>query len=194
MESMVAQHLDLYDWGTSNPIYSSLVSGFVQSRSTRGPTISGVGLSTAVFESTVGGFFNTGATDARLLTTINCGEGSYLERVRRACFAGTVGRALTVARRRMPQQFWLLTELVVFVQCRIFGQTTAPRRIDSCTHLHAPPWFRRQGQRVPNVPNQPRSVPSFVPASCSSSQLVWRHVRLERFFGLSSNGRSAEDL
>ena len=81
MDSMVVQHLDLYDWGTSNPIYSSLVSGFVQSTSTRGPTISGVGTNTPLTDPTVGGSFDTSATDQRLLTTINCGEGSFLERV-----------------------------------------------------------------------------------------------------------------
>lgn len=81
MDSMVVQHLDLYDWGTSNPIYSSLVSGFVQSRSTRGPSITGVGTNTPRTDATVGGVFDTSATDQRVLTEINCGEGSYLERV-----------------------------------------------------------------------------------------------------------------
>ena len=81
VDSMVVQHLDLYDWGTSNPIYNRLESGFVQSTSTRGPTIRGVGANTPRDDIRTGGVFDTSATDQRLLTTINCGEGSYLERV-----------------------------------------------------------------------------------------------------------------
>lgn len=77
VDSMVVQHLNLYDWGTSNPIYSSLVSGFVQSTSTRGPNFTG----RSILDPTVGGVLDRRATDQRLLTNINCGEGSYLERV-----------------------------------------------------------------------------------------------------------------
>jgi len=76
--SMVAQHLDLYDWGTSNPAYSSLESGFVQSNST---TISNVDRQTPTRNAAVGGVFDPSAIDQRLLTELNCGEGSYLERV-----------------------------------------------------------------------------------------------------------------
>ena len=81
VDSMVEQHLDVNDWGTSNPIYSSLASGFVQSRSLTGPIISDVFPSTPRSNSRVGGIFNPLATHRRLLTEINCGEGSYLERV-----------------------------------------------------------------------------------------------------------------
>ncbi len=88
---MVVQHLDLYDWGTSNPTYSSLVSGFVQSTSTQGPIIAGVGSGTPSTDPTVGGVFDPSATDQRLLTQINCGEGSYLERVSEPV-SGSIGR------------------------------------------------------------------------------------------------------
>lgn len=83
MDAMVVQHLDLDDWGTSNPIYDRLVSGFSQSTSnTNGPTIRGIGRDTPRDEPTVGGVFDSTATNQHLLTEINCGEGSYLERVR----------------------------------------------------------------------------------------------------------------
>ena len=83
VDSMVEQHLDINDWGTSNPIYSSLASGFVQSTSTsmQGRIISGVSASTPRSNPRVGGIYNPLATSRRLLTEINCGKGSYLERV-----------------------------------------------------------------------------------------------------------------
>lgn len=76
VDSMVEQHLDLYDWGTSAPIYSRLVSGFVQPTSLRGRNFVGSNRTPDV-----GGIFDRLALDQRLLTEINCGEGSYLERV-----------------------------------------------------------------------------------------------------------------
>ena len=81
---MVAQHLDLYDWGTSNPIYSNLESSFTQPGSVRGSIISGV--ISAFLDPTVAGAFDAAATDARVLTLIECGEGSYLERVRKPLY------------------------------------------------------------------------------------------------------------
>lgn len=82
---MVAQHLDLYDWGTSSPIYSSLESSFIQPGGVRGRIISGVSSRTPFVDPRVAGTFDTSATDARVLTQIQCGEGSYLERVRLLC-------------------------------------------------------------------------------------------------------------
>lgn len=107
MDSMVVQHLDLYDWGTSRPIYSSLVSGFVQSLSTRGPIISDVNLITAIVDTTVSGTFDPRATDHRLLTQINCGEGSYVERVSQlvSLVVETVGRALHIVRLHVCVDF-----------------------------------------------------------------------------------------
>lgn len=75
--AMVDQHLDLYDWGTSNPIYASLESGHSQQRS----GIQGIGPSTPLDDPKVGGIFSSSGTDERALTEIDCGEGSYLERV-----------------------------------------------------------------------------------------------------------------
>lgn len=83
---MVAQHLNLYDWGTSNPTYSRLESSFLQPGGVRGPIISDVSSATAYVDSRVAGTYKSSATDARVLTQINCGEGSYLERVRQLCF------------------------------------------------------------------------------------------------------------
>lgn len=82
MDSMVTQHLDLYDWGTSNPIYSSLASEFVHSRTTRGQVIVGITTATTRTDPQVAGIFDTSAIDGRVLTQIQCGEGSYLEKVR----------------------------------------------------------------------------------------------------------------
>lgn len=72
--------MDLYDWGTSQPEYSRLQSGFVQSSS----LISGGGSftrETPLREQRIGGVFDPAGGDSRHLTEINCGEGSYLERV-----------------------------------------------------------------------------------------------------------------
>ena len=107
MDSMVAQHLDLYDWGTSNPTYGSLESGFVQSRSTRGPAIVGVGPATPSRDATVGGVYDNTAFNGRLLTELNCGEGSYLERVSEVVFRSSryrrAGRAMELDRRQRLQ-------------------------------------------------------------------------------------------
>lgn len=86
IDDMVAQHLDLYDWGTSNPIYSNLESSFIQPGSVRGSIISG---SISAFrDPRVAGAFDAGATDARVLTLIECGQGSYLERVSKLLYQG----------------------------------------------------------------------------------------------------------
>lgn len=78
---MVTQHLDLFDWGTSNPIYTSLASDFIQPTSLRGTIIRGVTTATARTDPKVAGVFDASAVDQRLLTEIQCGEGSYLEKV-----------------------------------------------------------------------------------------------------------------
>ena len=105
---MVVQHLNLYDWGTSNPNYTSLASGFVQSTEKRGPIISDVGPNTPRDDPTVGGVFDASATDQRLLTELNCGEGSYLERVSGpASRLSTVGRTMKkFSRHRVYMNCW----------------------------------------------------------------------------------------
>lgn len=85
MDSMVTQHLDLYDWGTSNPIHSNLESTFIQPDGVRESIISGVSFVTAFVDPRVAGTFDTSATDARVLTQIQCGKGSYLEKVSQLC-------------------------------------------------------------------------------------------------------------
>lgn len=82
-DTMVSKHLDLYEWGTSNPIYSRLEStdseGFIDEDGV--DTAFGITTSSALNDANVGGIFTTSGVDHRTLTEINCGEGSYLERV-----------------------------------------------------------------------------------------------------------------
>ena len=82
VNAIVAQHLDLYDWGTSNPIYDRLASRFVQTLSTQGgPRITGVDANTRDTDTTVAGIFDPRATDMEVNTQFFCGPGSYLEGV-----------------------------------------------------------------------------------------------------------------
>ena len=104
VETMVEQHLDVNDWGTSNPIYSSLASGFVQPTSMTGAMILSVSADTPLSNPRVGGIYNPRAFSQRLLTEINCGEGSYLERV--SWPVSAFGRAMAkVARRHVRSNF-----------------------------------------------------------------------------------------
>lgn len=82
VDGMVAQHLNLYDWGTSNPIYENLASSFVQPGGLGGETISGVDSTSPSTSLTVAGTYDEDADDECVLTEIYCGEGSYLERVK----------------------------------------------------------------------------------------------------------------
>lgn len=75
VEVMIDQHLNLYDWGTSNPIYVRLASSFIQSTRRLSGSVNPNDLQ-------VGGVPENANTDDRLLNEIRCGEGSYLEKVR----------------------------------------------------------------------------------------------------------------
>lgn len=82
METMAVKHLDVNEWGTSNPIYDRLRSSHSDTRISKS-SLSDFNISggSPFDDPTVGGIFTTQGVDSRTLTEINCGEGSYLERV-----------------------------------------------------------------------------------------------------------------
>lgn len=77
---MATQHLNLYDWGTSNPIEENLKSSYSHPERSHSSIISGLKPSTSV-----SGDPDEKANDRRVLTKIKCGKGSYLEKVSHFC-------------------------------------------------------------------------------------------------------------
>lgn len=78
---MAAKHVDVNEWGTSNPIYDRLQSSHSDTRISTNLGAFGISSSSPSVETTVGGIVTTTGVNSRTLTEINCGEGSYLERV-----------------------------------------------------------------------------------------------------------------
>eukprot|EP00752_Nemacystus_decipiens_P006177 g5574.t1 len=78
VDTMAVKHLDLYEWGTSNPILSELVSYSENSGSV--PDFHKLGLDeTSSADPTIGGIATSSLLDHRTHVVIQCGSGSYLE-------------------------------------------------------------------------------------------------------------------
>lgn len=85
--SMVPKHLDLYEWGTSNPITSRLQSRHSEDFVSNAFWEDELGISSSGDASSVtddpkiGGITTFSGVNFRTLAKITCGEASYLERV-----------------------------------------------------------------------------------------------------------------
>lgn len=83
--TMAAKHLEINEWGTSNPIYDRLLSSHTDRGITAATSVLGITSSTTGSDPKVGGRISFSGIDHRTVTTINCGESSYLERVSPQC-------------------------------------------------------------------------------------------------------------